>query len=121
MILHVRRGDRAAGELVTYDLAAVPGNCAVPDWSGASVSTALKYIQRHLDPDLAYLLSCRRGLCNICALKVDGTVRAACVTPLRSGMVIEPTRGPLLLRDTITELSLVRKARIMGGPVTEAE
>ena len=106
MIVHLRRGDRDSGALVTYDLS------ARGDWTGASVSGALRYIQRHLDPDLAYQLSCRRGLCNICAIRIDGTVRAACITPLESGMVLEPARETLVLRDTVAELSLVRKARV---------
>lgn len=121
MIIHLRRGE-AGGEtsLITYDLSvAAPDGTPAPDWDGASVSTALRFIQRHVDPSLAYLLSCRRGLCNVCALKIDGTVKAACITALSDGMVIEAARDSLLLRDTIAELSLVRKARVLSPSITK--
>lgn len=84
------------------------------DWREASVSTALQYLQRAVDPALAYSLSCRRGLCNVCAMRIDGEVRTACTTPMRDGIEVEPAHDKLHLRDTVVELSLVRKARIGG-------
>ena len=81
-------------------------------WTGASVSTVLQYLQRERDPSLAYALSCRRGLCNVCAMRIDGEVRTACTTPLRDGILIEPARESIQIRDVLVELSLVRKARI---------
>lgn len=82
------------------------------DWSSVSVSSALQYLQRAVDPTLAFALSCRRGLCNVCAMRIDGQVVTACTTPLRDGMHIAPARHTLVLQDTIVELSLVRKARL---------
>jgi hypothetical protein len=38
--------------------------------------------------------------------------------PLHEGIVIEPAKASLALRDTVVELSLVRKARA-GQPVAE--
>jgi succinate dehydrogenase/fumarate reductase-like Fe-S protein len=112
MRIHIRRGT-ADGALVSYDLPP-PGDAGISatNWEGASVSTALQYLQRAVDPKLAYVLSCRRGLCNVCAAKIDGKVQTACTTPVHDGMIIEPARDSLLLRDTVVELSLVRKARI---------
>jgi succinate dehydrogenase/fumarate reductase-like Fe-S protein len=81
------------------------------EWSEASVSAALQYLQRTVDPALAYSLSCRRGLCNVCAMRIDGEVRTACTTPMRDGIRVEPAHDKLHLRDTVVELSLVRKAR----------
>lgn len=83
-------------------------------WNGASVSTALQYLQRAVDPSLAYALSCRRGLCDVCAMRIDGVVQTACTTPLRDGMLIEPARDSIQLRDMVVELSLVRKHRVIG-------
>jgi hypothetical protein len=82
------------------------------DWADVSVSGALQYLQRAVDPTLAFSLSCRRGLCNVCAMRIDGVVTTACTTPVHDGIVIEPARSKLLLRDTVIELSLVRHARI---------
>ena len=82
------------------------------DWADVSVSGALQYLQRAVDPALAFSLSCRRGLCNVCAMRIDGVVTTACTTPVHDGIVIEPARSKLLLRDTVIELSLVRHARI---------
>jgi succinate dehydrogenase/fumarate reductase-like Fe-S protein len=96
-----------AYELPDAQLAGIGG-----DWHGASVSTALQYLQRSVDPSLAYALSCRRGLCDVCAMRIDGVVQTACTTPLRDNMLIEPARDSIQLRDTIVELSLVRKHRI---------
>jgi succinate dehydrogenase/fumarate reductase-like Fe-S protein len=88
--------------------AAVP---SASDWSEVSVSSALQYLQRAVDPRLAYALSCRRGLCNVCAMRIDGQVVTACTTPMHDGIVVEPAREQLLLWDTVIELSLVRHAR----------
>jgi succinate dehydrogenase/fumarate reductase-like Fe-S protein len=85
-------------------------------WHEISVSTALQYLQRAVDPALAYSLSCRRGLCNVCAMRIDGEVRPACTTPMRDGIAVEPAHDKLHLRDTVSELSLVRKARIGNDP-----
>lgn len=112
MRIHIRRGNDKA-DIVSYDLPS-PADAGVSaqSWDGASVSTALQYLQRAVDPSLAYVLSCRRGLCNLCAARIDGIVTTACTTPLHDGILIEPARDSLLLRDTVVELSLVRKARI---------
>ena len=37
---------------------------------------------------------CQMGLCQECALHVDGVVRQACLTPVRAGMAVE-RRGVL--------------------------
>ena len=114
MRIRLRLGRKGEEDKITdFDLPP-PSEAGISaeSWSGASVSTALQYLQRAVDPSLAYVLSCRRGLCNICAIKVDGKVLTACTTPLHENILIEPARDTLLLQDTIVELSLVRKARI---------
>ncbi len=117
MRIHIRRETVASGIAAqTFEL---PDASAIglKSWEDASVSIALQYIQRHFDPTMAYALSCRRGLCNVCAVRIGDDVVTACTTPVVDGMTIEPTRDKLLLRDTVVELSLVRRARI-GAPVT---
>ena len=112
MVIHLHRtpGDDTPS---TYNLPSPEeAGIGASDWSGVSVSSALQYLQRAVDPALAFSLSCRRGLCNVCAMRIDGVVTTACTTPLRDGILIEPARSALLLRDTVVELSLVRRARM---------
>lgn len=87
---------------------------AAASWGEASVSVsvALAWIQRGLDPSLVALLSCRRGLCSVCAVRIDGHVATACTTPVRDGMRIEPARDALVLSGRAVDLSLVRRARL---------
>ena len=112
MVIHLHRtpGDNTPS---TYILPSPEeAGIGASDWSGVSVSSALQYLQRAVDPALAFSLSCRRGLCNVCAMRIDGVVTTACTTPMRDGILIEPARSALLLRDTVVELSLVRRARM---------
>lgn len=108
-----RPQDGGGDDIADFELPDDPVQSGISGtWEGASVSTALQYLQRKVDPSLAYVLSCRRGLCDLCAVRIDGKVVTACTTPLRDGMLIEPTRASLQLRDTVVELSLVRRNRI---------
>ena len=80
----------------------------LPDLSGASVSNALQYINRHIDGSVAYYLSCRRGLCACCVVRIDGKIEKACVVPARDGMVLEPVKQSLLIKDTVVHLGMPR-------------
>ena len=82
----------------------------LPDLSGASISHALQYINRHIDGSLGYYLTCRRGLCVCCVVKVDGKIETACMVPVADGMVIEAIRDDLLVKDTVVDLSMARGA-----------
>ncbi|WP_060859111.1 2Fe-2S iron-sulfur cluster-binding protein [Caballeronia sordidicola] len=117
--LHRTAGDDTAS---TYVLPSPEeAGISASDWSGVSVSSALQYLQRAVDPALAFSLSCRRGLCNVCAMRIDGVVTTACTTPMRDGILIEPARSALLLRDTVIELSLVRRSRVDSVAALEGE
>jgi len=122
MRIHIRLGRDTGSEVIAYDLPSPKeAGISAASWEGASVSTALQYLQRAVDPGLGYVLSCRRGLCNICAAKIDGKVQTACTTPLHDGILIEPARDTLILRDTVVELSLVRKARISANGAADSK
>lgn len=86
-------------------------DCGMDSWEGASVSTALQVLQQRLDPSLGYALSCRRGLCKLCAMRIDGEVQTACTVPMHDGIRVEPAKARLALIDTVVELSLVRHSR----------
>lgn len=118
MLIRLRLGRAGADEPLWREYRLPPpleAGIAAADWRETSVSTVLQYLQRAVDPALAYSLSCRRGLCNVCAMRIDGDVRTACTTAMRDGIEVEPAHDKLHLRDTVVELSLVRKARIAGA------
>lgn len=78
----------------------------LPDLRGASVSNALQYISRHVDGDLAYYLSCRRGICAACVVRINGRNEKACVVEIQDGMMIEPTNLRLLIKDSVVHLGM---------------
>jgi succinate dehydrogenase/fumarate reductase-like Fe-S protein len=86
----------------TYDL---------PDMPGASISTLLQHISRHIDGGVAYYLSCRRGLCAACVVRVNGKNEMACVTLGLDGMVIEPTQQRLMIKDSVMHLGMPKESQ----------
>jgi len=107
MQIRIRRD--FAQEPVAY---ALPETLDGQPWATLSVSAALAYVQRHLDPTLAYVLSCGRGSCNICVVRIDGEVVTACTTPVSPDLLVEPAREALQVKDMIVDLGLVKKARL---------
>ncbi len=87
----------------------------LPDFGPTSISSALQYVARHLDSSIGYYLSCRRGLCACCVVRVNGKIETACVVPVSDGMVVEPIRLDLLVADTVVDLSMARDARFEFG------
>ena len=71
--VRIRRCKPAEGkkeEYTTYE---------VPIEKGWSVSNVLKYINEHVDGGLAHYLSCRRGICQECIVRVNGKPKLACM------------------------------------------
>lgn len=101
-IIREKSGTPAAPREETFEL---------PDGGPASISSALQYIARHLDPSIGYYLSCRRGMCACCVVRANGKIETACVVPVVDGMVIEPIRRDLLIADTVVDLSMARTAQ----------
>jgi fumarate reductase iron-sulfur subunit len=52
----------------------------VPRSGSQTVLDVVTYIQRRLDPTLAYRFACRVGMCGSCAMTVNGTPRWTCRT-----------------------------------------
>jgi succinate dehydrogenase/fumarate reductase-like Fe-S protein len=101
MRVTIVRGPKHDGTLweQVYDL---------PDLVGASVSNVLQYINRNIDGTLGYYLSCRRGMCAACVVRINGKNEMACVIPAFDRMVIEPTKIQLLVKDTVVHLGMPR-------------
>src|SRR5919202_854184 len=53
---------------------------SVPLLASQTVLDVVTYIQRHLDPTLAYRFACRVGMCGSCAMEVNGVARWTCRT-----------------------------------------
>lgn len=87
----------------------------LPDLVGLSVSNLLQHISRHLDGSVAYYLSCRRGLCAACVVRVDGRNQKACVIPAYDGIVIEPANTRLIVKDSVIHLGMPRKSEFNPG------
>ena len=52
----------------------------VPTQPSQTVLDLVTYVQRKLDPSLAYRFACRVGVCGSCAMTVNGTPRWTCRT-----------------------------------------
>ncbi len=77
-------------------------NYSVPIQGITSVLNVLEYIQKNLDPSLAYYDCCRRGLCAKCPVKVNGVKGLACEMVVEGDIVIEPVSEDKVRRDLVT-------------------
>ena len=82
---------------------------SVPRRDAQTVLDVVTYIQRRLDPTLAYRFACRVGMCGSCAMTVNGRPRWTCRTHVSE--VAEHGRlriGPLanlpIVRDLVTDM-----------------
>jgi succinate dehydrogenase/fumarate reductase iron-sulfur protein len=82
----------------------------VPIVERMSVLNVLQYINERYDGGLAYYVSCRRGLCSGCAVRVNGRPRLACTELVDSDITIEPISEDRVLKDLLTKCSTERAA-----------
>jgi fumarate reductase iron-sulfur subunit len=78
----------------------------VPRQANQTVLDVVTWVQRHLDPSLAYRFACRVGMCGSCAMTVNGRPRWTCRT--HTSKVVEDGRlqvGPLANMPVIKDLS----------------
>src|SRR5262245_31150098 len=90
----------ATGSFQTFD---------VPRHSSQTVLDVVTYIQRALDPTLAYRFACRVGMCGSCAMTVNGVPRWTCrthVDKVAKGERLEigPLRNLPVIRDLVTDM-----------------
>jgi fumarate reductase iron-sulfur subunit len=81
----------------------------VPRHPSQTVLDAVTYIQRALDPTLAYRYACRVGMCGSCAMTVNGVPRWTCRTHVdkvvRNDRVeIGPLKNLPVIRDLVTDM-----------------
>ena len=81
----------------------------VPRHPSQTVLDVVTYIQRSLDPTLAYRFSCRVGMCGSCAMMVNGVPRWTCRTHVdkvarNARLEIGPLRNLPVIRDLVTDM-----------------
>ena len=81
----------------------------VPRRESQTVLDVVTYIQRHLDPTLAYRFACRVGMCGSCAMTVNGTPRWTCRTHVDKvagdgRLELAPLRNMPVVRDLVADM-----------------
>jgi fumarate reductase iron-sulfur subunit len=81
----------------------------VPREASQTVLDVVTYIQRALDPTLAYRFACRVGMCGSCAMMVNGVPRWTCRTHVDkvagSGRLeLAPLRNLPVIRDLVADM-----------------
>jgi fumarate reductase iron-sulfur subunit len=81
----------------------------VPRHPSQTVLDVVTYIQRALDPTLAYRYACRVGMCGSCAMTVNGVPRWTCRTHVDKVvqgdfLAVGPLRNLPVIRDLVTDM-----------------
>ena len=69
---------------------------------GESVTGALRRINEERDGSLAYRVSCHRGICASCIMRINGKQRLACVTEATDDLELAPAIGAVI-KDLVVE------------------
>ena len=82
----------------------------VPRLENQTVLDVVTYIQRRLDPTLAYRFACRVGMCGSCAMTVNGRARWTCRTHVdkvaaAGRLEIAPLNHLPVVRDLVTDMT----------------
>jgi fumarate reductase iron-sulfur subunit len=82
----------------------------VPRHPSQTVLDVVTYIQRSLDPALAYRFACRVGMCGSCAMTVNGVPRWTCRTHVdkvasKGVLEVAPLRNLPVIRDLVTDMT----------------
>jgi len=82
----------------------------VPRQESQTVLDVVTYIQRTLDPTLAYRFACRVGMCGSCAMQVNGRARWTCRTHVDKvvdgdRLEIRPISNLPVVRDLVADMA----------------
>jgi fumarate reductase iron-sulfur subunit len=82
----------------------------VPQRESQTVLDVVTWVQRHLDPTLAYRFACRVGMCGSCAMTVNGRPRWTCRTHVaavaRDGrLTVGPLENLPVIKDLATDMA----------------
>jgi len=100
LAVRVWRGD-ANGAFRVYD---------VPRRPAQTVLDVVTYLQRQVDPSLAYRFACRVGMCGSCAMTVNGRARWTCRTHVDAvvgsgNLEIAPLAQLPVIRDLVVDMA----------------
>ena len=81
----------------------------MPREASQTVLDVVTYIQRVLDPTLAYRFACRVGMCGSCAMMVNGVPRWTCRTHVDKvagdgALELAPLRNLPVIRDLVSDM-----------------
>lgn len=69
-----------------------------------SVLQAIRYVYHHKDGTLAFRNSdCRRGVCGICSMMVNGRRQLTCMCLAEDGMTVAPPPNRKIIKDLVFE------------------
>jgi len=82
----------------------------VPRYESQTVLDVVTFIQRQMQPDLAYRFACRVGMCGSCAMNVNGKARWTCRThvskvAINNELEIAPLSNLPVIKDLVTDMS----------------
>ena len=82
---------------------------SVPERANQTVLDVVTYIQRRIEPTLAYRFACRVGMCGSCAMTVNGRARWTCRThvaavALGGRLRIAPLRNMVVIKDLAVDM-----------------
>ena len=82
----------------------------VPRLESQTVLDVVTYIQRRIDPTLAYRFACRVGMCGSCAMTVNGRARWTCRTHVSrvapdGRLEIRPLSNLPVVKDLVTDMT----------------
>ena len=93
----------------------------VPERANQTVLDVVTYIQRRLEPTLAYRFACRVGVCGSCAMTVNGRARWTCRTLAAAAaradrLRIAPLRNMPVIKDLAVDMAefFAKQARAGG-------
>jgi len=82
----------------------------VPRLESQTVLDVVTYVQRQLDPSLAYRFACRVGVCGSCAMTVNGVPRWTCRTHVSkvahgNRLTLAPLRNLPVIKDLAADMT----------------
>ena len=92
----VQRGDPQGGEAPHWE------EFQVAVQPGESVTGALWALNAESGASVAYRVSCHRGICASCIMRINGKQRLGCVTEVSPDMEIGPALGTVI-KDLVVE------------------
>ena len=97
----VWRGDAGGGAFTRYQ---------VPHRTNQTILDVVTWIQRNLEPALAYRFACRVGMCGSCAMMVNGKPRWTCRTHVKKVLdgdriEIAPLRNLPVIKDLAADMT----------------